>query len=253
MNQAHNNANYDYNGARVLVTGGTNGIGYGIASAYREAGSRVTVTGTRPDAGDYDNDLKGLDYAQLRVQDRNNIQTVAAGLDGLDILVNNAGASLPGGKDEWEPDVFEESVRINLFSAFHMAQACQPLLKASTLAGGASIIGIASLTSFFAIEVVPGYGAAKAGLTQLTKTLGLRLAADNIRANAVAAGLTETRMTAFMKESEEINAPIMARTPLKRWGTPNDIAGATLFLTSREASFITGQTLLVDGGYSVVG
>ena len=243
---------FDYSGTRVLVTGGTSGIGHGIATAYRSAGADVLVTGTRASAGDYDVDLSGMAYQSLEVQDRDAITALAGSLHGLDILVNNAGASMPGG-DEWDAEGFEASVRVNLFSAFHMASACHPLLAASDQSGGASVVGIASLTTYFGNDIVPGYGASKAGLAQLTKTLCMKWAGEGIRANAVAAGLTETRMTSFMKDIPEMNDPFLARTPLKRWGLPQDIASAVLFLTSEQAAFITGQTLLVDGGYSVVG
>jgi NAD(P)-dependent dehydrogenase (short-subunit alcohol dehydrogenase family) len=246
-------AQYNYRGAKVLVTGGSNGIGYAIASAFAAAGAQVIITGTQSSADAYDNNLSAFIYKSLHVQDRAAIQALVDSLDGLDILVNNAGASLPGGQDEWQPEVFEESVRINLIATYDLAHACKALLSASDLPGGASIIGIASLTSYFANEMVPGYGAAKAGVVQLSKTLGISWAKHGIRANAIAAGMIETRMTSFMKEIPEMNDPIMARTPLKRWGAPEDIANAALFLASSGASFITGQTLLVDGGYSVFG
>ena len=156
----NNSTSYDYSGAKVLVTGGTSGIGYGIATAFVNAGAQVTVTGTRPSAAEYDDvDLSAFSYKVLKVQDTEAIKLLAAELDGLDILVNNAGASMPGG-DEWTHEGFEESVRVNLFSAYHMSQACLEHLKASEIPGGASIIGVASLTSFFANELVPGYGVA---------------------------------------------------------------------------------------------
>ena len=245
-------ASYNYNGAKVLVTGGSNGIGFGIATAFANAGAEVVITGTRAAASDYENDLSAFEYRQLEMTDRSAIEALAGSLDRLDVLVNNAGASLPGGREEWEPEVFDLSVQINLLSAYHMAHACLPLLQKSELAAGGAIISIASLTSFLANEMVPGYGAAKAGLVQLTKTLGLSWAKYGIRANAIAAGMIETRMTGAMKAMPEANEPIMARTPLKRWGQPEDIAGAALFLASDQAGFITGQSLLVDGGYSVV-
>ncbi len=247
----NNSANYDYSGTKVLVTGGSSGIGYGIASAFAQAGASVTVTGTRDSAADYDDvDLTAFTFKTLKVQDTEAIKTLAAELDGLDILVNNAGASMPGG-DEWTHEGFEESVKVNLFSAYHMSQACFEHLKASTLKGGASIIGVASLTSFFANEMVPGYGAAKAGLVQMAKSMGLTWAEHGIRANNIAAGMTETRMTSFLKDMPDFNDPIIARTPLKRWGIPEDMAGAVLFLCSEQASFITGQTLTLDGGYTL--
>jgi 3-oxoacyl-[acyl-carrier protein] reductase len=246
------NVSYNYRGAQVLVTGGTSGIGAGIAAAYREAGAEVTITGTRAGPADYQEDLKGYRYLQLSLTDKAQIAAVAAALPGLDILVNNAGANFMM-QNEYDPDIFEKGVQVNLTSAYRMSHALKPKLAQSKLPGGASVIGIASLTSYFAVEVVPAYGAAKAGLVQLIKGLGLAWAKDNIRANAVAAGVTESRMTAQMLDMPELMAPMLARTPLARTGKPADIAGAVLFLTSAAASYVTGQTLLVDGGYSVVG
>jgi NAD(P)-dependent dehydrogenase (short-subunit alcohol dehydrogenase family) len=247
----NNSTQYNYSGAKVLVTGGTSGIGFGIARAFLSAGASVTITGTRNSMSDYnDVDLSGFIFRTLKVQDTQAIKALAASLKGLDILINNAGASMPGG-DEWTHDGFEESVRVNLFSAYHLSQACFEHLKASEMRGGASIIGIASLTSFFANEMVPGYGAAKAGMVQMAKSMGLTWAEYGIRANNIAAGMTETRMTGFMKDMPKFNDPIIKRTPLKRWGTPDDMAGAVLYLCSEQASFITGQTLTLDGGYTL--
>jgi 3-oxoacyl-[acyl-carrier protein] reductase len=246
------NVRFDYQGAAVLVTGGTSGIGAGIAAAYREAGAEVTITGTRAAANEYDGDLKGYRYLQLSLTDKAQIASVAAQLTRLDVLVNNAGANFMM-QNEYDPEVFEKGLQLNLASVYRMAQALKPTLAASALPGGASIIGIASLTSFFGLEVVPAYGAAKAGLVQLTKTLSITWAKDNIRVNAVAAGVTESRMTAQMLKMPPMMAPVLARTPLKRVGKPQDVAGAVLFLTSAAASYITGQTMLVDGGYSIVG
>src|SRR4029077_1103533 len=249
---AWKNVNYDYHGAAVLVTGGTSGIGAGIAAAYREAGAEVTITGTRPSAADYDDDLAGYHYLQLSLTDKAQIAAVAAQLPRLDILVNNAGANFML-QNEYDPEIFEKGLQVNPGSAYRMSNACRSKLAASKLPAGASVIGIASLTSFFGLEVVPAYGAAKGGLVQLVKTLGIAWAKENIRVNAVAAGVTESRMTAQMLKIPAMMAPLLARTPLKRGGPPRDVAGAVLFLTSGAASYITGQTVLVDGGYSIVG
>lgn len=247
---ASNAAGFDFAGARVLVTGGSSGIGFGIATAFAAAGAAVTITGTRGSAGEYDLDLGAFAYHPLRVTEADEIEAVARSLDALDVLVNNAGANLPGGRNEAIPEVFEESVSINLFSAYRLSIACRDLLRASPQAGGASVVNLASMSSFFAVPIVPGYGAAKAAIVQMTKNLGVAWAKDGIRVNAVAPGLVESNMTAVMKGIEALEKPQMDRTPLGRWGQPTDIAPAVLFLSSAAASFVTGQTWNIDGGYS---
>ena len=240
---------YDYRGAHVLVTGGTSGIGAGIAAAYRSAGAEVTVSGTRASAADYDTDLSGYRYLQCDVTSNEQLHALAEALPKLDILVNNGGAAPRGD----EPDLFEYLVKMHLTSAYRLAHACSPLLARSERPGGGNVVGIASMTSYFGMPVVPGYGAAKAGIVQMTKTLSMAWAERRIRVNAVACGLISTPMTAGVVASEEMSAATLARTPLKRFGTPPDVAGAVLFLTSSAAAYVTGQTLPVDGGYSIVG
>ena len=242
---------FDFSGVHVLVTGGSSGIGHGIARAFADAGARVTISGRRAAAGDYGNDLSGLEYRQLEVADAAAIDAVARSLRALDVLVNNAGANLPGGKSEYEPDVFEQSVRINLFGAYRLSAACREMLAQSDLDGGASIINLASMASYFGITAVPGYGAAKAATVQMTKTLAAAWAKDRIRVNAVAPGLIRSNMTARIQGLPEFTRKDFERMPLARWGTPEDIAPVVLFLASPAARYITGQTLPVDGGYSI--
>jgi NAD(P)-dependent dehydrogenase (short-subunit alcohol dehydrogenase family) len=244
---------FDFTGAQALVTGGTSGIGNAIAHAFADAGAQVTITGTKASTADYTIDLARFTYRQCRLTVTSDIDAVAGSLDGLDVLVNNAGQNLPGGRSEYEPDVFEETVKINLFGAYRMANATRELLAASDLDGGANVVNAASMASFFGIDMVPGYGAAKAGIVQLTKTLAVAWAAHGIRVNAVAPGVVETAMTAPMMPIRELTAPLLARTPMRRFAAPHEIAPPVLFLASPAAAYITGQTLAVDGGFSIAG
>jgi 3-oxoacyl-[acyl-carrier protein] reductase len=180
-----NRAAFDYGGHRVLVTGGTSGIGNSIACAFRDAGAAVTVTGTRPSAAPYDTDLAGMAYRQLQMTDRDAVQALGESFDVLDVLINNAGT---GRVDEWEPEGFEATVGVNLFGPFRLTMACYPALKASTAAGGSSVIFVMSMASFQAIPIVPGYGSSKAGMLQLNRNLAVQWSCDGIRVNGIAPG-----------------------------------------------------------------
>jgi NAD(P)-dependent dehydrogenase (short-subunit alcohol dehydrogenase family) len=247
------NPAFDFAGARVLVTGGTSGIGHAVSRAFTDAGAHVTITGTRRSAADYESELASFAYRQCRLTEPASIDAVVAALDRLDVLVNNAGQNLPGGRNEYDPEVFEETVAINLFGAFRFASATRPLLAASELVGGGSVINVGSMSSFFGIEIVPAYGAAKAAVVQLTKTLAVAWANDGVRVNAIAPGVVETGMTAPMLPFDQLTGPLLARTPMGRFATPEEIAPAVLFLASPAARYMTGHTLVIDGGFSIAG
>jgi NAD(P)-dependent dehydrogenase (short-subunit alcohol dehydrogenase family) len=241
---------FDFTGAQVLVTGGSNGIGLGVATAFADAGASVTITGTRAGAGEYEHDLARFVYRPCRMGDPEQVQALAGSLDALDVLVNNAGQNLPDGRSEWDEGVFEEVLAVNLVAPFRLAQSCHDLLAAD---GGGAVVNLGSMSSFFGMEIVPGYGAAKGGVVQVTKTLAVSWARDGIRVNAVAPGVVETNMTAPMMAFDELTDPLLARTPMGRFATPDDVAPAVLFLASDAARYVTGHTLVVDGGFSILG
>lgn len=236
---------FDYSGATVLITGGSSGIGHATALAFRDAGAEVTVTGTR-EQGQVAVDLDGLTYRQLEVRDDRAVEALGASFDRLDVLVNNAGANFPDGGDEWQPDVFEQALRLNLAAVFRLSVACKPALKAA----GGSVVNLASLSAFRAVPFVPGYAAAKAGVVGTTTTLAASWAGEGIRVNAVAPGVIETRMTEPMMGIAAVVDPQIAHIPMGRFGRAEEIAPAILFLGSDAASYLTGHTLLVDGGYA---
>ncbi len=244
-----NDVTYDFADAAVVVTGGTSGIGHAVATAFRDAGGDVTVTGTRAAAGEYDTDLDGMAFRQLQTTDPASVDALAASLERLDVLVNNAGATFPGGGDEWDPDTFADSLTLNLAGPVRLTSACRRLLFASDLPGGASVVNVVSMAASRANTVVPGYSAAKAGLVAATRNFAAKWVGKGVRVNAVAPGVIDTPMTAPMAAFPELVDAELAHIPMGRFGTAREVAGAVLFLSSGAASYVTGHTLAVDGGY----
>ncbi len=244
-----NSISFDFTGAAVLVTGGTSGIGHATASSFADAGASVTVTGTRPSPADYDTDLERFTYRRCEMTDPATVDAVVEALGQLDVLINNAGANFPGGRDEWEPETFAAALTLNLAGPMRLTTACRSRLAASTIDGGASVINLASLSAFRSIPIVPGYGSAKAGMVALTRNLARHWVGDGIRVNAVAPGVIDTPMTAPMAHFPELLDAEVAHIPMGRLGAPADIVGAVQFLASSAAGYVTGHTLVVDGGY----
>jgi NAD(P)-dependent dehydrogenase (short-subunit alcohol dehydrogenase family) len=242
---------FNFSGIHVLVTGGSNGIGLGVARAFADAGAAVTITGRNAKASDYDDDLSAFRYEQAEMLDASSVERLAARIEQVDVLVNNAGGNFMA-QDEWQPEVFDRSVRLNLLSAFQLSMALKPRLAQSGLEGGGSVLNVASMSAFRAVTVVPGYGAAKAGIVQMTMNLAVAWARENVRVNCVAPGLIWTKMTGVMKQPgmEHFEQAELARTPMGRFGEPEDVAPACLFLASPAARFITGVALCIDGGYA---
>jgi len=235
---------FDFSGSAVLVVGASRaGIGAAIARAFQEAGATVAITGAEPAPAE--EDRARFAYTQLDVTDSLAVEALAAGTERLDILVNCAAITSRG--EEMAPDFFERVVNVNLHGSFRTAIAFHPLLKA----GKGTLINIASMYATFGSPRNPAYGASKAAIVQLTKSLAIAWAPDGIRVNAVAPGFIVTQQSARSRTDPVHVANVNARTPLGRWGQPDDIAGPVLFLASSAAEFMTGACLAIDGGYSV--
>ena len=235
---------FDFSGREVLVVGGSRGgIGAAIAAGFVAAGATVCVTGIEPAPVV---PVPGAAYVQLDVQDKAAVARLAEGTGRLDVLVNCAAITARG--EEMAPDFFEKVVDINLHGTFRTAAAFHGQLKASQ----GCVINISSMYASFGSPRNPAYGASKAAVTQLTKSLAIAWAADGIRVNAVAPGFIVTEQSARSRQDPQHVANVAARTPMGRWGEPADIAGPVLFLASPAAAFMTGTCLAVDGGYSVV-
>lgn len=230
----------------ALVTGGARGIGLGIAEALLARDYQVVVTGLTDNEVAAVPPRQGLSAIRLDVTDGISVIQAVTSCQRLDVLVNCAGMILRGGA-EYDIAGFQTVMDVNLTGTMRMCLAARDKLKAS---GHGVIINTASMLSFFGGPLTPAYAASKGAIVQLTKSLGVAWAVDGIRVNAIAPGWIETELTRGAREDAARSQSILARTPMKRWGKPDDIGGVVAHLCSDEARFITGAVIPIDGGYS---
>lgn len=251
---------FDLTGKVALVTGGNGGIGLGMAKGLAAAGAAVMVAGRNGEKNRRAVESLGAnaDAIEADVAQDGGAKAVMAAtvkkFGRLDILVNNAGTNIRKQPQDYSLEEWHSVLNINLTGMFVCCQAAYPHLRAQTGKRGGKIINIGSMMSIFGASFAAPYGASKGAVVQLTKSLAVAWAPDNIQVNAVLPGWIDTDLTKSAREQVSgLHEKVLARTPAGRWGQPDDMAGIAVFLASRASDFITGTAIPVDGGYSSQG
>ncbi len=247
-------------GRVALVTGGNGGIGLGMARGLAKAGAAVAVAGRNAEKNAAAvAELAALGARAIAVQAditeaasvQAMVDAVVAQLGRLDILVNNAGMNIRRRPEEYRLEDWQQVLATNLTSGMLAAQAAYPHLKA---AGAGRVINNGSMLSIFGLPFHVAYGASKGGVVQMTKSLAVAWAADGITVNVLLPGWIDTALTIRARQDmPTLHEDVLRRSPVKRWGRPEDFEGITAFLASDAASFITGTAIPVDGGFSIHG
>jgi 2-deoxy-D-gluconate 3-dehydrogenase len=249
---------FDLSGRVAIVTGGNGGIGLGIARGLAAAGAKVAIVGRNPeksiaaaeflaDAHHVETQAVVADVARPEAAERVPAD-VSQRFGRIDILFNNAGINIRRPPQEMTLDQWREVLDVNLTSAFLLSKAVYPAMKQ---AGGGKIVNIGSMTSIFGASFAPAYAASKGGIVQLTKSLALAWAGDNIQVNAILPGWFETELTQQARhEVPGLYNRVVDRIPMGRWAAPDDIAGTAIWLASRASDYVTGIAVPVDGGYT---
>ena len=251
---------FNLTGKVAIVTGGNGGLGLGMARGLAAAGANLAIA-ARNEAKTAEA-VKGLQKefgvkaigvkvdVKEEAQVRKMAREVVDRLGRIDILINNAGTNIRKMPQDYAVADWEEVLNINLRSAFLCSQAAYPAMKA---AGGGKIINTASMTSWFSGAKLLLYATSKGGILQLTRSLAVAWAPDNIQVNAILPGFLNTDLTRqARKDIAGLDERVVGRTPAGRWGEPDDLSGAAVFLASHASDFVTGAALAVDGGFSIM-
>jgi 3-oxoacyl-[acyl-carrier protein] reductase len=231
-------------GKTALVTGGSRGIGRAIAVELAQAGAQVTLSyrSGKDEAEAVASEIGGT-AVQADVSDADEAKRLVDEAGELDILVNNAGVTRDGLIARMSDGDWSEVIETNLGGTFH---TCRAAARGMMKRRAGSIVNISSIVGLHGNPGQTNYAASKAGIIGFTKSLARELGTRGVRANVIAPGYVDTRLTQVI--ADEMKELMLANTPLGRFGTPEDVAGAVRFLCSDEAAFITGEVLLVDGG-----
>lgn len=248
---------FDLHGKVAIVTGGNGGIGLGIARGLALAGADIAIAARNAHKSDEAvAQLRGVGARAIALQTdvtdagqvTRMVEDTIAELGGVDILVANAGMSIRKRPETYSMEEWLTVINTNLNGVFACCHAAYPPMKAR---GGGKIVTIGSMTSIFGLAMAAPYASTKGGVVQLTKTLASAWAADNIQVNCILPGWISTELTVGARNAiPGLHENVIERTPMKRWGEPDDLAGAALFLCSRASDFVTGVSLPVDGGFS---
>lgn len=242
-------------GKKALITGGTKGIGLAIAQEFLELGAEVLVIArdTKPIQGKLKNssNLFTMDGDVTDAEVRKMlIKKITENWGRLDVLVNNVGTNVRKKLVDYTEEEYRKIFEINLFSLTEITRLAHPLLKKS---GHASVVNLASVAGYRDVQSGPPYGMTKAAIIQLTKHLAVEWAPDHIRVNCISPWYIETPLTKSVLDQPERLEKIISRTPMQRVGQPQEVAALACFLAMEKSSYITGQNISVDGGFSAQG
>ncbi|MFL2803357.1 MAG: SDR family NAD(P)-dependent oxidoreductase [Dehalococcoidia bacterium] len=248
---------FDLTGKTAIVTGGNGGIGYGMASEIGKSGANVVITGRNSDKTKAAvNELKksvdnviGIDSDvsdESSIKDM--IKTSYDTFGSIDVLINNAGIGIRELPENYNTDDWNKVININLTGAFLCSREVYPIMKSQ---GSGKIINIGSMTSIFGLDWAVAYASSKGGIVQLTKTLAVSWAKDNIQSNCILPGWIHTDLTQGIKDQfQDRYQQILSRIPSNRWGEPDDLAGTAVYLSSSASDYVNGVSIAVDGGYT---